>query len=239
TTVGNFDIYTQINPGTGLTNTSLPGPPSGMPWGGGPNFAFLGELQLGGTCPVFSTIAPGIANQFRFLYATSTTTLPAAITAGQTTLNVAPGAITPATPFNVAVCVCSSNGATGETMTVTGVSGPTWTVTRGTDGTSAAPAAAGTTLLIGLTPITGALVHTPLQIGQRTISWPANLLGLAGPPVSTFEPVYVGYGTDPIPPTLGSSYYSPAHYLEPDTTSGWVQLDPTLMTSAIQVFLNF
>ena len=240
TTVGNFDIYTQIDPGSGLTNMSLPGPPSGMPWGGGPHFAFLGELQLGGICPVFSTISPGVANQFRLLYATSTTTLPSAITAAQTTITVGASAATPATPFNVAVCVCSANGETGETMTVTGVSGTTWTVTRGTDGTSAAPAAAGTTLLIGLTPITGSMVDIPLQIGQRTISWPASLPGnIAGLPVSTFEPVYVGYGTDPIAPTLGSAYVSPAHYLEPDPSTGWVQLDPTLMTSAIQEFLNF
>jgi hypothetical protein len=239
TQVGGFDIYTQINPGSGLTNTSL-APTLNMPWGGGPNFAFYNELQLGGTCPVYSPISPSTLMQFRFLYAASTTTLPAAINASQTTITVPAGATTPATPnFEVAVCNCADNGATGETMIVTSVSGTTWTVTRGTGGTSAAAAPAGATLLIGLTPITGPLVNTPLQVGQRIISWPANLLGLAGPPVSTFEPVYVGYGTDPTAPTLGSAYISPAHYLEPDPSMGWVQFDSALLTPDIQVFLNF
>jgi hypothetical protein len=125
-------------------------------------------------------------------------------------------------------------------MTVTAVSGTTWTVTRGVDGMGPVAAGAGTTLLIGITPITGSLVDTPLQIGQRTITWPANLPGsIAGPPTPTFEPVYVGYGADPTAPALGSPYVSPAHYLEPDPATGWVQLDPALMTSAIQQFLNF
>jgi hypothetical protein len=240
TTVGNFDIYTQIDPGSGLTNTSLSPPPSGMPWGGGPHFAFCDELLLGGTCPVFSPTAPGTPMQFRFLFASSTTTLPAAITAAQTSITVPGGVPTPTTPFNVAVCVCSANGATGETMTVTAVTGITWTVTRGTDGTTAATAPAGTTLLVGLTPITGAAVDTPLQIGQRTITWPANLPGnIAGAPTSTFEPVYVGYGTDPAAPILGSTYVSPKHYLEPDPATGWVRLDPALMSPAIEQFLNF
>ncbi len=238
TQVGNFDIYTQIDPGTGLTNTSLT-PTVNMPYGGGPKFAFYNELQLGGTCPVFSPISPGTAMQFRFLYAASTTTLPTAINSSQTTITVPAGVTTPATPFNVAVCNCASNGATGETMTVTGVAGTTWTVTRGADGTTAASAPVGATLLIGLTPITGPLVDVPLQVGQRTLSWPSNVLGLAGAPVSTFEPVYVGYGTDPVAPSLGSTYTSPAHYLEPDPATGWVQLDPTLLSPAITQFLNF
>jgi hypothetical protein len=239
TQVGDFDIYTQIDPGTGRTNTSLP-PTILMPWGGGPNFAFFNLLQLGGTCPVFSPTATSTPMQFRFLYAASTTTLPAGITAVQTSITVPASAQTPATPFKVAVSACGSRGATGETMTVTVVSGTTWTVTRGTDGTIAAAAAGGSTLLIGITPISGLLVDTPLQIGQRNITWPANLAGnIAGPPVGTFEPVYVGYGTDPVAPTLGSGYISPAHYLEPDPGTGWVQLDPTLLTSAIQQFLNF
>jgi hypothetical protein len=241
TTVGNFNIYTQIDPGSGLTGTSLP-PTVSMPWGGGPNYAFYNELQLGGVCPVFSPTSPGTAMQFRLLYASSTTTLPGAINAAQTSITVAAGAATPATPFNVAVCNCSLNGETGETMTVTAVVGSTWTVTRGADGTTAAAASAGTTLLIGLTPITGPLVDTPLQIGQRYISsWPQDLLGIAGPPSlsPTIESVYVGNLSDPAAPTLGSPYIPPAHYLEPDPTTGWVQFDSALISSAISVFLNF
>ncbi len=239
TTVGNFDIYTQIDPATGLTNTSLP-PTAAMPWGGGPKFAFYNEIQLGGTCPVFSPTAPATMMKFRFLYAASATTLPASITATQTSITVPAGVTTPATPFNVAVSNCGSQGITGETFTVTNVSGATWTIARGADGTTAAAATAGATLLIGLTPITGPLVDTPLQVGQRVISWPAYLLGgLAGPLTSTFEPVYVGYGTDPIAPAAGSAYVSPAHYLEPDVTTGWVSFDSSLVSPVIESFLDF
>lgn len=246
TTVGNFDIYTQIDPGSGLTNTSLP-PTVSMPWGGGPNYAFYNELQLGGTCPIYSPTSPGTLMQFRFLYASSTTTLSGAINAAQTSITVAAGATTPPTPFNVAVCNCSANGETGETITVTAVAGTTWTVTRGADGTTAAAATAGVTLLIGLTAITGPRVDSPLQVGQRYVTgWPQNLAGLAGPPspFPTLEPVYVGYnpkgpGVDLPAPTLGSTWYGPEHYLEPDLTTGWVQFDSALTTSAITVFLNF
>ena len=121
TTVGNFDIYTQIDPTSGLTNTSLT-PTIEMPYGGGPNFAFFEQLQLGGYCPVYSPTHSGVPMQYRFLYASATTTLAAAINASQTSITVASGATTPATPFNVSVCICSPAGETGETMTVTNVS---------------------------------------------------------------------------------------------------------------------
>src|SRR5260370_26397726 len=51
TTVGYFDIYSDIDGTTGKTNKSLA--LSGLSFGGGPNFAFEGPLQLGGFCPSF------------------------------------------------------------------------------------------------------------------------------------------------------------------------------------------
>ena len=238
TTVGDFNIYTQIDPGSGRTNTSLPHT-SSMPYGGGPNFAFYNQLQLGGFCPLFSPISPSTPMQYRFLYATGTDALASPISASQTSITVTGGASTPPTPFNLSVCVCSPTGATSETMTVTNVSGTTWTVTRGQGGTTAAAAASGTTLLTGTAPITGPLVDTPVLVGQRVISWPVDNFGIAGLPASTFENVYVGYGTDPLQPTFGSPYVAPAHYLAPDPTTGWVAVDTTLIGGGIQQFLSF
>lgn len=239
TTVGNFDIYTQIDPTSGLTNTSL-SPTVSMPYGGGPNFAFWEQLQLGGYCPVYSPTHSGVQMQYRFLYATATTTPAAAINASQTSITVASGAVTPATPFNVSVCICSPAGETGETMTVTNVSATTWTVLRGQAGTTAAAAAAGDTLFINPAPITGPLVAPPVLVGQRIVSWPENSSGLAGATlVPTFEPVYVGYGTDTVQPATGAAYVGPTHYIPPDPTTGWVPVDTTLIAGGVTTFLSF
>ncbi len=235
-TVGNFDIYTQIDPGTGRTNTSL-APTINMPWGGGPNFAFFNELKLGGFCPADSPTSPGMPMRYRFLYAKDKTTLSGAITAAQGSIDVT-SAGAPAPPFNISVCV---DGQSGETMTVTGVSGTHWTVTRGQDGTTAAAAAAGAEVWIDPKPITGPLVGSELLVGQRFISWPQNTAGVAGPGFdpNTFEPIYVGYGTDPLPPALGTTYYSPKHYISPDITTGWIEVDPNSLAGAFFDLLNF
>jgi hypothetical protein len=65
TTVGYFDITSDIDSLTGKTNKSLPFPSLGS--GGGPNFAFYGDLQLGGFCPATSPTFPGVAMKYRFL----------------------------------------------------------------------------------------------------------------------------------------------------------------------------
>ena len=84
-------------------------------------------------------------------------------------------------------------------MTVTAVAANTWTVTRGQDGTTAAAAAAGAEVWIDPKPITGPLAGTELVVGQRIITWPTNNFGLAGPlDPNVFEPLVVGYGTDPV-----------------------------------------
>ena len=240
TAVGNFDIYTQIDPATGRTNAPYgPGPfPPQQPWGGGPNFAFYGELQLGGNCPSTSPIFPGVQMQYRFLYATAKTSLPGPINVSQTSITVASGAVTPPTPFDAIVCDCAT-GASGEIITVNTVSGTSWTVTRGA---TAAAAASGATLFIGPKPITGSLVGSPAQIGNRYISWPGKSGGLAtSTPVSTLESVYVGYETDPAPPTAGSSYVTPKHYIPPDTTTGWIPIDTSILGGEIldEAMLNF
>jgi hypothetical protein len=67
TTVGYFDITSDIDPGTGKTNKGLP--PASLGYSGGPNFAFTGALQLGGFCPYDSPTTSGVAMKYRFLYA--------------------------------------------------------------------------------------------------------------------------------------------------------------------------
>jgi len=235
TTVGEFDIYTQIDPTLGKTNTSL-AHTINMPYGGGPNFAFFDQLQLGGFCPTYSPTSPGAQMRYRFLYAKDKTTLSAAINAAQTSIDVA-SPTAPPTPFNISVCV---DGQSGETMTVTGAAGTHWTVTRGQDGTTAAAAAAGAEVWIDPKPITGPLAGTELQVGQRFISWPSNSGGLAGPlDPNTFEPIYIGYGTDPVPPVMGSPYYGPKHYISPDITTGWIEVDTGNLSGGFTKLLNF
>lgn len=74
TTVGHFDIYSDIDAMSGKTNKSLPYP--GLYFGGGPDFAFLGCLQLGGFCPSTSPSVPGAPMQYRFLYDSGSGPLP-------------------------------------------------------------------------------------------------------------------------------------------------------------------
>lgn len=234
TTVGLFDIYTQIDPASGKTNTSLTHT-TDMPWGGGPNYAFYDSLQLGGFCPTYSPTSPGAQMRYRFLYAKDKTTLASAINAAQTSIDVT-SATAPAAPFNISVCV---DGQSGETMTVTSTSGTHWTVTRGQDGTTASTAAAAAEVWIDPKPITGPLVSPPVLVGQRIINWPTNNFGSAGPLAPTFEQIYVGYGTDPLQPALGDPYVAPLHFIPPDLTTGWVEVDPANIAGGFQVLLKF
>jgi hypothetical protein len=74
TTVGYFDIYSDINSTSGKTNKGLPFVTLGSH--GGPNFAFYGQLQLGGFCPIDSPTAPGVQMKYRFLYDDGSGPLP-------------------------------------------------------------------------------------------------------------------------------------------------------------------
>jgi len=238
--VGNFDIYAQIDATSGLTNTQL-AKTSPMPFGGGPNFAFFEQLQLGGWCPATSPMFSGQAMMYRFLYAKNQTTLASPITtAAQPTIIVTSNAGTPPTPFNISVCYSDSPYENVEIMTVNIASTTTWSVVRGVDGTTAAASVpVGATVAINPQPITGSLVDTPIQVGAHTISWPNHSGTTLLPGTSpTLEPVYVGPGTDPLPPTT-SPWYPPAHYIQPDPVTGWVDVDQTLAAGGVSIFLWF
>ena len=238
--VGNFNIYSEINPATGLTNTNLP---SVTPFGGGPNFAFFEQLQLGGWCPATSPTSPGTPMMFRFLCAKNQTTLASPITSSlQTSITVTSNAGIPPTPFNISVCYSDAPYETAEVMTVNSALTTTWTVVRGVDGTTpAASVPVGATVAINPQPITGALVDKAVPVGAHTIPWPQPLgSGTGFSNIPTSETVFVGPGTDPLPPPFGSpTWYPPAHYIQPDPTTGWVDVDQTLAAGGVSIFLWF
>ena len=66
THVGHFDIYADIDPGTGLTNKGLVF--TGLNSQGGPKFGFYSCLELRGFCPTTSPTFPGVPMRYRFLY---------------------------------------------------------------------------------------------------------------------------------------------------------------------------
>jgi hypothetical protein len=231
TSVGSFGIYSDIDGTTGKTNTGALG-------FGGPDYAFFGQLQLGGFCPSTSPLFPGVQMKYRFLYATVSTTLAAAINSFQTTISVSSSAVAPPTPFDVSVC---NAGESGETMTVTGVAGTTWTVVRGQDGTTAAAASTGATLWIKPSPITGPLVSTaaPLvPVCYRQVAWTKDNSGIAGPgpaSLANSQPQQViilptpppPLPPDPVAPVFPAPFVAPtAHYIAPDA-DGWILVDTT------------
>jgi len=66
THVGHFNIKYDIDSGTGKTNKGLTF--SGLYSNGGPNFAFQGQLELRGWCPIYSPVFPAALMKYRFLY---------------------------------------------------------------------------------------------------------------------------------------------------------------------------
>jgi hypothetical protein len=240
TTVGDFGIYSDIDSGTGLTNKALPITPS-LIYGGGPNFAFFEQLQLGGFCPIYSPTVAGAQMQYRFLFSTQSTTLASAINSAQTTITVAAGATPPPTPFSISVC---NAGESGETMTVTSVAASTWTVTRGQDGTTAEPAGSGTTVWINPTPISGGFV-SQVKLGTRLVSWPVDSGGFASASNSLqFQDVYVTGAfpapPDAAPPAPGNPWFGPGiHFIAADPATGWVIVDLNAVGGGFQVLMGF
>jgi hypothetical protein len=251
TQVGFLNIFTNVNsqpnsgtPATGLTTcTSFPG----LSYGGGPNFAFTGQLQLGGLCPAYSPISPGTLMQYRFLYAASTstslttaTTLTAPISSSVPSITVAsvsglPVAGLPGTPFNVTIV------STGEIMTVTNYAGTTLDVLRGQNGTVGRAAGAGATLST-LAPITTSLLW---QVEDtREIPWPTHDSSWITTAGSASTPQTVAIGPTAIadvpPPTVGSPWYWPqTHYIVPDS-DGWVTFDSSFLSgSSLTNLLGF
>ena len=75
THVGDFGIYADIDPGTGLTNKSEAGH-------GGPNFGFYDCLSLRGFCPKYDPAHPAEPMAYRFVYQPAGAASPTPITGG-------------------------------------------------------------------------------------------------------------------------------------------------------------
>ncbi|MGO8931213.1 MAG: hypothetical protein ACLQU3_30530 [Limisphaerales bacterium] len=75
THVGDFAIYADIDPGTGLTNKLEVGH-------GGPNYGFFSGLSLRGFCPKYDPAHPVEPMAYRFLYQPSGALKPTPITGG-------------------------------------------------------------------------------------------------------------------------------------------------------------
>jgi hypothetical protein len=95
----------------------------------------------------------------------------------------------------------------------------------------------------GPLPITDSLV-SPVLAGTRLVNWPQNLAGIAGAVlVSTFQDVWIVPSPappDPTPPAPGAAWVAPsAHYIAPDSTNGWVVVDPNAIGGGFQTLLGF
>jgi hypothetical protein len=75
THVGDFSIFGDIDPGTGLTNKVQAGH-------GGPNFGFFGHLSLYGFCPIYDPAHSGEQMAYRFLFQPAGAANPTPITGG-------------------------------------------------------------------------------------------------------------------------------------------------------------
>jgi hypothetical protein len=153
--IGGLDFQTQIDsalPATGLTV--------------GGTQAFYGSLRLNG---VLTQTLGGQPMEYTFEYlpvALASTTLAGAAAPTDTVLSVASSAGFPTSgAFNV-----SLGGAVGgyEIVTVTSVSGTTWTVLRGQQGTAALPAAAGAAIVSGVAAA-GSWTQIPQAWIERTV----------------------------------------------------------------------
>ncbi len=201
--IGNIEYPTSVDctlpAGTGLTVMSQ------QP------YAFFSVLRLNGVLPQTLNGQP-LEYTFQYgLVPPASTTLNSGIAASDLSLTVAGSAGFPASgPFNV---VIGSDAGAYEIMRVTNVAGTTWTVVRGQQGTLAAPAPAGATIVAGVVP--AAPAWTQVVLGPLTVP---TIIG------------YFDFGIDPmthLPIIQDCSVYGltkPGDFPVPVTADGWVQV---------------
>lgn len=204
TKIGVLEYQTQIDsalPATGLTV--------------GGTQAFFSTLRLNG---ILTQTLGGQPLEYSFEYlpiAIASTTLKNAIAAADTSISVASSAGFPASPFNV---VIGSASGGYEIMTVTLVSGTTWTVVRGQQGTTAAAAAAGATIVTGAAA-SGAWTQVPAGWITRTVIGQAEVF--VPLPLPHFE--FPNVAVNP----------NPGEIAAPFTADGWIQVP-----QGTNIFLN-
>ncbi len=116
THVGHFDINSDIDPGTGLTNKGLVF--AGLTFQGGPGFGFHNCLELRGFCPAASPI-DGSAMRYRFVLAGSNTPVT-----GSRVCEVDAGTRIISWPQNLAGIAGSTLVQTFQTVTIAGAPVP-------------------------------------------------------------------------------------------------------------------
>ena len=112
THIGHFDIYADIDSGTGLTNKGLSF--SGLYHNGGPGFAFQDCLELRGYCPVASPI-DGTPMRYRFLLAGTSTPIT-----GSRVCQVDAGTRIVSWPQNLSGVAGAANVSTFQTIAIAG-----------------------------------------------------------------------------------------------------------------------
>lgn len=215
TKIGAYEYQTQIDsalPATGLTLGSTK--------------AFFSTLRLNG---ILTQTLGGQPLEYSFEYLPikiASTTLKNAITAADTSIVVASSAGFPAAPFNVVIgSVGSYNAGTNtgtpgyEIVTVTAVAATTWTVVRGQQGTTAAPAAAGALIVTG-----AAAAGSWTQIPS---SWIRNTV------IGQAEVFVSGHWEFPNVEVQPNTAEVPAPIPAPFTSDGWIQVP-----QGSNIFLN-
>jgi hypothetical protein len=193
TSIGTYDYGTHIDselPATGLTV--------------GGTQAFYSTVRLNG---FLTQTLGGQPLEYCFEYlplAAANTTLAAGIGVANGSLSVASSAGFPAAPFNI---VLGSASGAYEIITVTGVSGTTWTVTRGQQGTIAAAANAGARIITGASA-SGVWTQVPTDWIARTVVGKAE----AFVPLPLPHVVTVNYTVNGISPDIAV----------PFTADGWI-----------------
>jgi hypothetical protein len=217
TKIGVHEYQTQIDsalPATGLTV--------------GGTQAFYSTLRLNGILTQTLGAQP-LEYSFEYLPITiASTTLKNAIAAGDTSISVASSAGFPAVLFNV---VIGSASGGYEIMTVTLVSGTTWTVARGQQGTTAAPAAAGATIVTGAAAA-GAWTQVPTGWITRTVIGQAEVFVPLPIPHFEFPNVAVNPNPGEIPaPFTGDGFIQVPQGSNIFLNGNMINLDSTMLPS--------
>jgi hypothetical protein len=205
TAIGGYEYQTQVDsvlPATGLTS--------------GDTRAFFSTLRLNG---ILTQTLSGQPLEYVFEYqpiGVATTTLAAAITATQPSITVTSIAGFPTPPFNAVIG--SANGGY-EIVTVTTVALTTWTVLRGVQGTTGAPAAAGAAITTG-SAVSGTWTQIPPAWIARTVIGSAEVF------VPTPAPGHWTFPDVAVNP-------NPGDVAAPFTVDGWVQVP-----QGSNIFLN-
>ncbi|MBZ5489587.1 MAG: hypothetical protein LAO76_01485 [Acidobacteriia bacterium] len=92
-------------------------------------------------------------------------------------------------------------------------------------------------------PITGNLV-SPVKAGERQILWPTidGAGNATGTFVTIFQDIIIQSSPlppDPTPPAVGHTWVAPKHYIAPDPTTGWIEVDPSVIGGGFKTLLGF